>query len=76
MNSVANSLGVEIRPTPPAIVVDMVGAILDIIVAATGGISEQVLLMETNFMDGGRSVLTNFWVIPDELSLRALQSRE
>jgi hypothetical protein len=52
--------------------VDMVGAILDIIVATAGGISEQVLLMQANFMDGPRSVEANFWVIPDMNALQNL----
>ncbi|MEN4010531.1 MAG: chemotaxis protein CheC [Chloroflexota bacterium] len=76
MNAVANSLRREIRPTPPAVMVDMVGAILDIIVATTGGVSDQVLLLQTCFTDGDRSVLTDFWVIPDAQSLQALRQNE
>ncbi len=76
MNAVANVLGREIRPTPPAVMVDMVGAILDIIVATTGGVSDQVLLIQTYFKDGSRSVLTDFWVIPDAQSLQALRQVE
>ncbi|MEW6503801.1 MAG: chemotaxis protein CheC [Chloroflexota bacterium] len=76
MNAVANALKREIRPTPPAVMVDMVGAILDIIVATTGGVSDQVLLIQTCFKDGSRSVLTDFWVIPDAQSLQALRRAE
>jgi len=76
MNAVANALGREIRPTPPAVMVDMVGAILDIIVATTGGVSDHVLLIQTCFKDGSRSVLTDFWVIPDAQSLQALKQAE
>lgn len=76
MNAVANALKREIRPTPPAVMVDMVGAIMDIIVATTGGVSDQVLLIQTCFTDGGRSVLTDFWVIPDAQSLQALRQNE
>ncbi len=76
MNAVANALQREIRPTPPAVMVDMVGAIMDIIVATTGGVSDQVLLIQTCFTDGSRSVLTDFWVIPDAQSLQALRQNE
>lgn len=72
LNSLAKMVGASFRPTPPAVVVDMVGAILDIIIATTGGVSEHVLLMQANFMDGGRSVETDFWVIPDFTTLQAL----
>jgi chemotaxis protein CheC len=64
-NAVAEATGSVIRPTPPAVMVDMVGAILDIIIATSGGVGDQVLLMRANFVDGDRSVGTDFWVIPD-----------
>jgi hypothetical protein len=55
--------------------VDMVGAILDIVVATTGGVAEQALLMQTNFMDGSRCVEADFWVIPDMNSLQELMKK-
>jgi chemotaxis protein CheC len=73
LNAVANMTGTSIRPTPPAVIVDMVGAILDIIIATTGGVSENVLLMQSNFMDGDRIVETDFWVIPDALTLHMIK---
>ena len=72
LNSIAKLSGADLRPSPPAVMVDMVGAILDVVVATTGGISEQVLLMQANFMDGPRSVEANFWVIPDMKALKEL----
>ena len=72
LNSLAKLSGADLRPSPPAVMVDMVGAILDVVVATTGGISEQVLLMQANFMDGPRSVEANFWVIPDMKALKEL----
>ena len=65
LNSIAKTVGASFRPSPPAIMVDMLGAILDIVVATAGGVNEHVLLMHANFMDGIRFVETNFWVIPD-----------
>lgn len=73
INSLAAMTGLSVRPSPPAVMVDMVGAILDIIVATTGGISEHVLLLEARFKLGDRKVDTNFWVIPDESTLRAIK---
>lgn len=75
LNSLAKMIGADIRPTPPAVMVDMVGAILDIVIATTGGVSEHVLLMEANFMEGARSVEADFWVIPDMKTLQALVKR-
>jgi chemotaxis protein CheC len=72
LNSIAQIVGADFRPSPPAVVVDMVGAILDIVVATTGGVSEQVLLMQANFTDGDRCVEADFWVIPDMNTLQSL----
>ncbi|MEI7848784.1 MAG: chemotaxis protein CheC [Chloroflexota bacterium] len=75
LNSLAKMIGASFRPTPPAVMVDMVGAILDIIIATTGGVSDHVLLMQANLMDGQRSVEADFWVIPDINTLQALLNR-
>jgi chemotaxis protein CheC len=75
LNSLAKMIGASFRPTPPAVMVDMVGAILDIIIATTGGVSDHVLLMQANLMDGQRSVEADFWVIPDLNTLQALLNR-
>lgn len=72
LNSISAKVGASFRPTPPAVMVDMVGAILDIVVATAGGVNEHVLLVHTNFMDGPRSVETDFWIIPDMKALDEL----
>ena len=72
LNSIANSTAAKFQPSPPAVMVDMVGAILDIVVATTGGISERALLVQANFMDGSRCVEADFWVLPDMKSLNAM----
>lgn len=72
LNSIAKIAGANFRPSPPAVMVDMVGAILDIVVATTGGVSEYVLLMQANFMDSSRCVEADFWIIPDMNTLKAL----
>jgi len=72
LNSVASLTDAQFQPTPPAVMVDMAGAILDIVVATTGGISENALLVQANFVDGARSVEADFWVIPDMNSLKEM----
>lgn len=69
LNSVASLTYAQFHPTPPAVMVDMAGAILDVVVATTGGISENALLMQASFMDGSRCVEADFCVIPDMNSL-------
>ena len=72
MNSVAKMIGGSVRPTTPAVMVDMVGAIMDIIVATSGGIYDNVLLLQADMMNGDRSIETNFWVIPDMAALQKI----
>jgi chemotaxis protein CheC len=72
LNSIAKMVSADFRPSVPAVMVDMVGAILDVIVVTTGGIGEHALLMQANFMDGPRSVEADFWVIPDMKSMETL----
>jgi chemotaxis protein CheC len=76
LNTVANQIGGSVRPSPPSVMVDMVGAILDIIVAVCGGIGENVLLLQADFMNGDRSVDMKFWVIPDMDTLSVISKSE
>lgn len=72
LNSIAKMVSADFRPSVPAVMVDMIGAILDIVVVTSGGLGEHALLLQANFMDGTRSVEAGFWVIPDMKSLEAL----
>jgi chemotaxis protein CheC len=75
LNAVEAITHISARPTPPAVMVDMVGAILDIIVATTGGVGEHVLTFQATFACGGRKVDTDFWVIPDPATLKKFADR-
>ncbi|MBL8058300.1 MAG: chemotaxis protein CheC [Anaerolineales bacterium] len=71
LNALARRTKLDARPTPPAVMVDMVGAILDIVAAVAGGVGEHVLLMEGQFLRDEREVEVTFWVIPDPSALAA-----
>lgn len=75
LNSLASHTGLSVRPTPPAVMVDMIGAILDILVATAENLSDRVLLMKADFLNGigDRSVSTEFWMIPDLEALHSLK---
>ncbi len=75
MNTVAVITGISLRPSPPAVMMDMVGAVLDIIIATTGGLSEQIMMVNTKFVLGQRAVQADLWVIPDEKTLSLLATR-
>lgn len=69
LNSVAAVTGWSLRPTPPAVMKDMVGAILDIVAVSMGYVSDYVLVLETTFQRRERHVDALFWVIPDATAL-------
>jgi hypothetical protein len=53
--------------------VDMVGAILDVVAAVCGGVSESVLMLQAAFLRQQREVDVDFWVIPDPATLDAVR---
>lgn len=75
LNAVALITGRGSRPSPPAIMVDMIGAILDIMIATSGDIGEHVPMIQTSFLRQGREVEANFWVVPDRTTLDAFARR-
>jgi len=75
LNAIADSTGVYVRPSPPAVIVDMVGAIMDIILATCDILSEEVLLIHAKFVRNGRETQANFWIIPDNTTVNTLMEK-
>jgi chemotaxis protein CheC len=76
LNALANLTGADTRPSPPAVIVDMVGAILDILLTSSEGLSESVPMIQANFLRGQQEVQGSFWVIPDKSTLDAIKRRK
>lgn len=74
LNAVAAYTGFGGRPSPPAVMVDMVGAIIDVI-ATTHGVGEHVLMLQVAFLSDTREAQADFCVIPDPAALAALGRR-
>lgn len=70
LNSVAAATGFDTRPSPPAVMVDMLGAVLNIILIAAGGAEPDIMLLDTVFSGLDREVKAFFWVVPDLLPLQ------
>lgn len=75
LNAIAESTGVFVRPSPPAVIVDMVGAIMDIILATSDILSEEVLLIQAKFIRNGQETQADFWIIPDHQTLDTLTEK-
>ena len=76
LNAVADLTGLDARPSPPAVMVDMIGAILDILFTSWEGLGEHVLLIQGTFMRGQREIKADFWVIPDRSTLELIMQGE
>lgn len=73
LNAVADSLGVFLNPSPPVVLLDMAGAILDIALAEILAERDEVFIAETSFGVTDRTVEGTFLIMPNasfrELSL-------
>jgi chemotaxis protein CheY-P-specific phosphatase CheC len=56
--------------------VDMVGSILDVVIATMGAISDQILMFKAAFQIGERKIQADFWIIPDPITLDKLTVAE
>lgn len=65
LNAIAAATGMTLMPTPPAIVVDMLAAVVQLIIAATGEEIEETLLLTVSVRCGERDLSVSFWVIPE-----------
>ena len=65
LNFLAATLGVEARPSPPAVIVDMVGAIMDVILSSVCQTADELLMLETVFRGPDRAIEVHFWIVPD-----------
>ena len=75
LNSIADTTGVNIRPSPPAVIVDMVGAIMDIILATSDVLSEDVLMIQAKFLRDGHETQADLWIIPDHQTIDTLAEK-
>ena len=64
LNEIAVLSGVSCRPSPPAVMVDMLGAILSVVATPVAGVSDELIIVETVFCEPERIVQVHFWVMP------------
>lgn len=76
LNAVAELTKISSYPSPPAVMVDMVGSILDVVVATMGSISDNVMLFKAVFQIGDKKLQIDFWIIPDPATLGKLTTAE
>jgi len=65
LNYISDNTGVSFQPSPPAVMMDMAGAILDATLAGLMEFSDDIYIMETVFGTRDRQVSGTFLVMPD-----------
>lgn len=65
LNYISDSTGLSFQPSPPAVMMDMAGAILDATLAGLMEFTDEIYIMETVFGTTDRQVAGTFLVIPD-----------
>lgn len=64
LNEIAARTTVSSRPSPPAVLVDMLGAVMDIVTTPVASYTDVLMIAETIFQDSGRAIVAYFWVLP------------
>ena len=65
LNAIASLIGLSSLPTPPATIVDMVGAILDIVTSVVAQAGDHALMFSAKLSTEDGEEIANFWMVPD-----------
>ena len=76
LNHLAETTSLCCRPSPPAVIEDMAGAVLSIILTEAARYGNDVLVMETVFSSSEGNVKGHFWVVPTPELLQAMVSAD
>ena len=72
ITAISTLTGLRINVSIPELVIDMAGAIMNLLASAYGEYSDAVLFLETEFVDQESSIFGRFFLIPDIDSYKKL----
>lgn len=75
ITAISTLTGFRIDASVPDMVVDMAGAILNLITTVYGEYGDTVLFLETEFLDQASSIFGHFFLVPDVESFNKLISK-
>lgn len=73
--AIADVSGLLLQPSPPAVIVDMAGAALDVPLIAVAMTMEEVIVIDTWFVDSSHEIKGFFLMFPEVESLRLMIER-
>jgi len=65
LNTLADATGMTLRLSPPAVVVDTMPVIFQAVAMSAATISDELLVIKTDFVNEENSLKVQFWLIPD-----------
>jgi chemotaxis protein CheC len=75
INALAGMTGMESEPTPPASATDMLGAIVESVLAGAAMTGDVALLLDSNLTVEGEDCSITFFLVPDQGGVDELLSR-
>lgn len=75
LNAMSDFMGLRCNPSPPAIIIDMMGAIVNFLSSQVAVEGDCSLVIDTTFKEGSNTVIGNFMLIPSASSLGTLLSK-
>jgi chemotaxis protein CheC len=75
LNAIADATGLRLSPSPPSVMTDMAGALLDVVSADLLLESDDTYLAETTFATADRDITGVFFVMPSEALLSELLAK-
>ncbi len=76
LNSAAQTTRRAGRPSPPAVLEDMAGALVDLWLTAGGRLEDYLLIIEATFVRAGQEADLHFLFLPEYVTLRAIARNE
>jgi chemotaxis protein CheC len=75
INALAQMTGMEIEPTPPGVATDMLGAIVQSILAAQSGAADMALLLDSELVVENEDCSVSFLLVPEQGGVEHLLAR-
>lgn len=75
LNALGSMTGMELEPTPPAAATDMLGAIVESVLAERAGAGDIALLLDSDLVVEGSDASVSFLLVPDQGGVEQLLAR-
>ena len=75
INALAQMTGMSIEPTPPGVATDMLGAIVQSILAAQSGAADMALLLDSELVVENEDCSVSFLLVPEQGGVEQLLAR-